>query len=957
MWQLIYVLLGIASSSVIGVDLGSELIKTSLIRPGKKLLIVENEQSKRSTPMALAFTDKGRQYGYNALQEQSKRPETTVLFAKNLFGKVYNSDDYFLRTFQPLKIVENSERNSTMIKIGNENYETEEIVAMILEYVKEMSKKFGEGSVKDCVITIPSFWTRGQRIALISSAHAAGLNVLALMHENTGAAFYYAIDRLDNETDHYSLFYNLGASYLQVTLAKYSSVNNTANKQLENVEILAHAYDDSLGGSLFDSLLANYLAEKFKEIHSYDITSVPKSMVRLFQQANQVKKTLSANKSVFVIVNSLYKGIDFKYTLTREEFENLIKPYTDRLIKPVFEVLEKSGVEISQVNTLEIIGGVSRIPKVQELLKEKTGIDTSTHLNGDESMAHGAAIYAANFSSVIQVKPMWLSDIGTKTYIAKFYSEDDESWSKEIVLFKEEAKLGGKKKITFSYNRNLVVFIEEEFGDKRIPLCFNEVKGISELEKEQVNLFFSFILDYSGIPFLHAADAKYDVKKNVEEKQENKDGKKDLAEDGVEGNEEEDSINNDDGDKGGDKEKNGDSENTEENVVEESKESTENNEKNENADKGNKENTEENKETTEENKETTEENKKTTEKNDDNGENDKNEEISQEKPEETTESTKPKKKIPSKTVSLKLHEVEIEQPQMITMEKVSEIIKRLKNLKEAELQAKKVAEAKNNIESYIYEVSEKIEDEDFIKFISEAEKDSLSEKTSELRIWIETDEFESSTASEINSKKRELESLIADALQRIKEYDFRESAIENAFKILGHLQDDLIKLNETKPWISLEETVLAWVKLNETDEWVRTKSAEQAKLENWEPLVFRISELENKISLVEKHIEKLKRMQKPKPPGKKPTPDSTNFGEDFDWRKFRNFKTDDKETSADSEKDSSKDSETEKQEGLEKNPSQETEKQEDLEKDQSQGSRNQEDLEIFEGEEENKEDL
>ncbi|OMJ80224.1 hypothetical protein SteCoe_19592 [Stentor coeruleus] len=943
MWQLICVLLGIASGSVIGIDLGSELIKTSLIRPGKRLLIVENEQSKRSTPMALAFTDKGRQYGYNALQEQAKRPDTTVLFAKNLLGKVYDREDYFLRTFQPLQLVENLERNSTMIKIVEENYEIEEIAAMVLEYVKEMSEKFGEGIVKDCVITIPSFWTRGQRIALISAAQAAGLNVLALMHENTGAAFYYAIDRLDNETDHYALFYNLGASHLQVTLAKYSSAKKTGSKQLENVEILAHAYDDSLGGSLFDSLLANYLAEKFKSIHSYDLTSVPKSMVRLFQQANQAKKTLSANKSVFVIVNSLYKGIDFKYTLTREEFENLIRPYTDRLIKPVFDVLEKSAVEISQINTLEIIGGVSRIPKVQELLKDKTGMDTSTHLNGDESMAHGAAIYAANFSSVIQVKPMWLSDVVTRTYVARFYSDDDAEWNKEVVLFKEGAKLGNKKKITFTYNRDLVVFIEEEFGGKKTLLCYYEIKGISELEKEQVSLFFSFILDYSGIPFLHTADAKYDVKKKVEDVQENEEGSSNLAEDGAEGNEEKDSKNNDEEDKEGNQEKNDNTESTEEKVVEENEKEDENKEKTENNEKE----TKESEENVNDNTEGT------------TGENDKNEENTQEKSKETNESTdtkekekeKEKKKNTSKTVSLKLHEVEIEQPKMLAMDKVSEIVKRLKDLKEAEIQAKKIAEAKNNIESYIYEVSEKIEDEDFIKFASQAERDSLSEKTSELRLWMESDEFESSSASEINSKKRELESLIADALQRMKEYDYRESAIENALKTLGRLQDDLIKLNETKPWIPLEDTALAWVKLNETDEWIQTKSAEQAKLENWEPLVLRISELENKVASAEKHIEKLKRMQKPKPAGKKPTPDFTNFGEDFDWSKFKkeNFKTDDKEVPTDSENSSTQDPDSGKKEDLEKpddsegNPELKTEKQEDLES--------------SEGTEESKEDL
>jgi hypoxia up-regulated 1 len=416
-------------------------------------VIVENEQSKRSTPSSLSFTDQGREYGYNALKNQAKRPESTVVFIHNLLGS--QETDYFSRTFQPLTLIPNTERNSTLIQITKDSYETEEITAMILEYIKEMSEKFGEGSIKDCSITIPSFWTRAQRIAVISAANAAGLNVLALMHENAGAALYYGIDRMDNVTEHFVIFYNLGASYLQVTLVKYgvASKKAAAGKQIENVEILAHAFDETLGGSLFDSILAKYIAGKFQEKHGIDLLQIPRAMVRVFTAANQAKKTLSANKNTLVMLNSIHKGIDFSFTLTRDEFEKILEPFHERLVDPVVKVLETAGLKAKDVNNLEIIGGVSRIPKVQEVIKEKTGLDISTHLNGDESVAHGSAIYAANFSSVVQVKPMWLTDISISSFSAKFYSEADLNWSKEAVLFKEGAKLANKKKITFNFNR------------------------------------------------------------------------------------------------------------------------------------------------------------------------------------------------------------------------------------------------------------------------------------------------------------------------------------------------------------------------------------------------------------------------------------------------------------------------------------------------------------------------
>lgn len=919
MWKLICVLLAIASGSVIGVDLGSELIKvnhiqTSLIRPGKKLLIVENEQSKRSTPMAVSFTDQGREYGYNAIREQVKKPEATVLYSHNLISSL--NTNYFLRTFQPLQTIENTDRNSTLLTIGKETYEIEEIVAMILEYVKEMSEKFGDGIIQDCTITVPSFWNRSQRLALISAAQAAGLNVLALIHENTGAAFYYAIDRLDNETDHYALFYNLGSSYLQVTLAKYSSAKKTGGKALENVEILAHASDSSLGGSLFDSLIANYLAQKFKDIHKHDITAVPKSMVRLFQQANQAKKTLSANKSVFIIVNSLYKGIDFKYTMTRDEFENLIQPYVERLTKPLNEVLEKSNIELSQINTLEIIGGVSRIPKVQELLKEKTGIEVSTHLNGDESMAHGAAIYAANFSSVIQVKPLWLTDITTKVYSAKFYSVDDSGWAKETVLFNEGAKLGSRKKVTFAYNQDIFVFIEEAVGDEKIPLCFYDIKGVSDLERDEVNLFFSFVLDYSGIPFLSTADAKYERRRKVVQESYE-----------VEGSEEE---------KIGENEESNES--SDDKNIEKDEKSEENSEGNEKSE----ENIERDQESTEEKVENSEKDRESSEEKQENSENS-NEESSSTKDQDSKKDTEgkttnkdPKKKDTTKTISLKLKEVELEQPRPLTSKEISRIIKRLGDLKESEVQAKKIAEAKNDIESYIYYISDKLEDDNFSKVSSYDEREKLSEKTSELRIWIESDEFEIAKASEIKKKKRELESLITDALQREKELELREQAVENAYKQIGRLQDTLIKINETKSWISPEEIQLAWGRLNDTIKWVDTKIEEQAKLADWEPLAFRISELEVKVGAVEKQIEKLNKTPKPKSStgggsggssgsgssgsggsksggksgGKKPNvPDFMNFGEGFDWSKVKmdNVKVDGEEFNFDPEKDLPKD--------------------------------------------------
>lgn len=828
---------------------------------------MENEQSKLSTPSAISFTDQGREYGYNALKSQPKRPESTVLFIHNLLGS--SDTSYFSRTFQPIDLIPNTERNSTLLQINKDSFETEEITAMILEYVKEMTEKFGEGAIKDCSITIPSFWNRAQRVAVISAANAAGFNVLALMHENTGAALYYGIDRMDNVTDHFVLFYNLGASYLQVTLAKYGVASKKPGKQIESVEILGHSGDSTLGGSLFDSIISKFLVEKFREKHGIDLTEVPKAMVRIMGQANLAKKTLSANKNTLVVLNSIYKGIDFSYSLTRDEFEALVEPYVERLVKPVLDVIEKSGIELGNVNGLEIIGGVSRVPRVQEILKKRLGLEIGTHLNGDESMAHGAAIYAANFSSVVQVKPMWLTDISSSVYSAKFLSLSDSEWKKEAVIFKEDSKLGNRKKITFGYNKDIVVVIEEVKEGINVPLCSYDIKGITDIEKEEISLFFNFVLDSSGIPFLHAADAKYE--RNVKKR-----GEDGSEEDKIEKNGENVEITQENDEKTEEKRR----------KTEESEENAKKNEENLEGDKENVESTEKT---------------ENTEKSDENTE--KNEENTEKSEETTKNDEKALKSKKQSTISLKFQETILQEPLMLTSKDVSKIVKRLESFKESEILAKKLSEAKNGLESSIYSLSEKLEDSSFQSVTSPEDLESLQASLNDLRAWVESDEFQDSSTYEIKKRKKELESQFSDSLQREKEKETRDSAVEKAFKDLGRLEDALLKLNETKPWIPVEESLLAWSKLNDTLKWIEVRVEEQKKLKDWEPLAFKTSELEAKVANVQKSVEKLKKMTKPKPK-KGSTPDFVNFGDNFDWSKVKmeNVKVDGKEYNYDPEK-------------------------------------------------------
>jgi hypoxia up-regulated 1 len=448
-------LLALAQAAVIGIDLGTELMKISIIQPGKKLEIVENVQSSRSTPTLLAFTEEARLMGAEALSRASGKAEALVPFALRLLGRLYNDTQVQARLsqeFNPMELLETPDRLTFSVRVQGEVYTVEELLSMIFEMARKMSETFGRTLVRDCVVTVPSSFTRSQRILMMQTAQAAGLNVLALMHENTAAALYYGIDRQDSETAHFALFYNLGASRVQASVVKYTAWPGTGNKTIEHIEVLSHACNDQLGGRSFDALLASHIADEFERIHKINPRSSKKTMLRIMNHASKVKKVLSANKVAYVHDDSLYQGKALSYGVQREVLENMVTAKAKDLLRPVEEALFLANLTIANINSLEIIGGVSSIPKVQELLKAfNSNRDLGMHLNGDEAMAHGAALYAANFSHDLTVKPMWLSDVIPFAIRAEFWSPDDSSLAQNATVFTAGTHIRSQKELTLRF--------------------------------------------------------------------------------------------------------------------------------------------------------------------------------------------------------------------------------------------------------------------------------------------------------------------------------------------------------------------------------------------------------------------------------------------------------------------------------------------------------------------------
>jgi hypoxia up-regulated 1 len=858
---LFYLFAAEALASVIGIDYGSELIKVSLIRPTQRLIIVENEQSKRSTPSAISFTERGRQFGMNALKEYSKRPESTILYSHNLLSSVPSS--YFNRTFQSLSFSENPERNSSRVTFREQHFEIEELTAMILENIKEMSSKFADQNITDCAVTVPAFWTRGQRVALINAALAGGLNVLGLVHENTAAALYYGLDRWDNVSSHFVIFFNLGSSYLQVSLVKYSvTYKQSVGKMVEHVQILAHSNDKVVGGGLFDSLIALKVVEKFKELHNVDLIGNSKVMARILTQANQAKKTLSANKATQIVLSSLINGIDFLYTIHREEFEDLIQGSLSKLHQRILEVCLKANVDLKNVSSIEIIGGNSRIPKVQESLKEFTGFNISSHLNGDESSALGAGLFAANLSSVIAIRPVLLTDVATHAYFARIISED-EDWKKEIVVFKEGDVLGSHKKVTFETNHDFEVILGEDVEGKVNSICVYVVKGISEVKSKKVNVYLNFVLDISGIPYLYTAEALVEIEED-QKKEEIRENKENLM--NSQGNIENDikcmnetcesanvDLNLSESGNSSEVEKN-QSLNLEplnESEINTSQNQPLNSPESESPDKTSPETTENEKNSTI----STSNSSSNTSKND-----------SLPKPPNPSNSTsntseKSLKKPKPKHISLKFQQIELETPKMLSPSEVSSIITSLTNQKLSEIQLDQLEFAKNDLESFIYFASEKAEEESFQKFASSDDLKEILDLIKNLRLWMESEEFQTASMEKVQSSKNLIESKVVEVVERENEDKIREEVVEKEKKNILKIAEDLKIIRENRLDL-IEEIDLVSKELNQLESWLDLKIIEQKSKKLHQPPAFLNKELTGKVQQVLNQVEKLKKKPK-----------------------------------------------------------------------------------------------
>ena len=376
----------------IGIDLGTTYSCVGWWKDNR-CEIIANDQGNRTTPSYVAFTETERLIGDGAKNQASNNPTNTVYDAKRLIGRKF--DDVALQSdikLFPFNVVDDG-NNKPLINASyrgeSKEYRPEEISSMVLTKMKDIAEAYIGETVNDVVITVPAYFNDSQRQSTKDAAAIAGLNVLRIINEPTAAAIAYGLDNKDGNEKNVLIF-DLGGGTFDVSLL---------NIEDGIFEVKATAGDTHLGGEDFDNILVNHFTQEFKRKHKKDITENKRALRRLRTNCEKAKRTLSSGNTANIEIDSLYEGIDFFSSITRAKFESLCMHLFNKCMDPVIKVLQDSGVSKSNVDDIVLVGGSTRIPKVQKLLSDFfNGKELSKSINPDEAVAYGACVQAAILS-------------------------------------------------------------------------------------------------------------------------------------------------------------------------------------------------------------------------------------------------------------------------------------------------------------------------------------------------------------------------------------------------------------------------------------------------------------------------------------------------------------------------------------------------------------------------------